>query len=242
MKTCFTAILLVGLQCLASVQAQAATRSLPAASSTAKATASATSGAPVAPSPPSFVNTPGLQVTTPYNGMSIIQDTGLSIAATLAGQRPMSSINISVAKKDGSSNTTIVDIRSGAILRLSQIWNVTAAQYPVGEYIMNMVITPNTTISPLNGTPQAVSSQPIGSFLPSITSIDHSPQPTGLIPGPIPGAGVSVYYWQATVRVIAKVNTPNPTSGATGMQGGIHGYAGVVAAAGVALLGSLLAL
>ncbi|KAF9985720.1 hypothetical protein BGZ75_002648 [Mortierella antarctica] len=173
--------------------------------------------------------------------MSIIQDTALSIAATLAGQRPMSSINISVAKKDGSSNTTIVDIRSGAILRLSQIWNVTATQYPVGEYVMNMVITPNTTLGPLNGTPQAVSSS-IGLLLPSITNIDHTPQPTGLIPGPIPGAGVSVYYWQANVRVVAKINNPNPSSAATRMQDSVHGFMGVAAAAGVALLGSLLAL
>ncbi|KAF9576166.1 hypothetical protein EC968_010289 [Mortierella alpina] len=174
--------------------------------------------------------------------MSIVQDTGLSIAATLAGQRPMSSINISVAKKDGSSNTTIVDIRSGAILRLSQIWNVTASQYPVGEYVMNMVITPNTTVNPMNGTPQAVSSQSIGTFVPIITSIDHSPQPTGLIPGPIPGAGVSVYYWQATVRVVAKVNTTNPVSAATRLQGGFYGVAGLAAAAGVTLVGTLLAL
>ncbi|CAO3566464.1 unnamed protein product [Mortierella alpina] len=240
MKTCFTAILLVSLPYLVSAQAQEVSGSPTAASSTAKATAT-TSGI-VAPSPPSFVNTPGLQVSTPYSGMSIIQDTSLSIAATLAGQRPMSSVNISVAKKDGSSNTTIVDIRSGAVLRLSQIWNVTAAQYPVGEYIMNMVITPNTTLSPMNGTPQAVSSQSIGTFIPDVTSIDHSPQPTGLIPGPIPGAGVSVYYWQATVRVVAKLNTPGPSSAATKIQGGLHAWMGVAATVGTALLGSLLAL
>ena len=107
---------------------------------------------------------------------------------------------------------------------------------------MNMIITPNTTLSPLNGVPQAVTTPSVGSFLPIISSIDHSPQPTGLIPGPIPGAGVSVYYWQASVRVVAKVNNPNPGSAATRMQGGFHGFVGVAAAAGVALLGSLLAL
>ncbi|KAG9321132.1 hypothetical protein KVV02_005258, partial [Mortierella alpina] len=135
MKACFTAILLVSLQYLASVQAQDVSGSPTTASS--RATVTATTTGIVAPSLPTFVNTPGLQVSTPYSGMSIIQDTALSIAATLAGQRPMSSINISVAKKDGSSNTTIVDIRSGAILRLSQIWNVTATQYPVGEYVVS---------------------------------------------------------------------------------------------------------
>ncbi|KAG0197353.1 hypothetical protein BGX28_009157 [Mortierella sp. GBA30] len=242
MKTCFKTLFLVSLTCLQHLSGAQAQLSTPSSTTTAKS--SATSGVGVAPSPPTFVNTPGLRVTTPYNGMTIPQDTVLSISASLAGERPISSIKIMVAKKDGSSNTTIVDVPSGAILSISQTWNVTSTQYPVGEYIMNMIITPNMTAN-LGGTaPMATTTQSIGSFLPIVTSVDSSPQPTGLIPGPIPGAA-SVYYFQATVRVIAKLNSTNPNSSAMGMKfgsNGDHGFVGLFVAASIALLGSFFAL
>jgi len=76
---------LSGLQLLSGSQAQAATSSAGVATSAkpaATGTATATGGV-VTPSPPSFINTPGLLVNSPYNGMQVSQNAFLSISASL---------------------------------------------------------------------------------------------------------------------------------------------------------------
>ncbi|KAI1286585.1 hypothetical protein EDD11_000200, partial [Mortierella claussenii] len=207
---------------------------------TGTTTSAATASASATPVVPSFINTPGLQVTSPYNGMTVLQDTVLSISSSLIDQRPISSINISVAKKqDGSSNTTIVNIPSGAILRSTQIWNITAASYPVGEYLINMIITPNTTAAGVN--PTLNNPGPNASATTTTTAV--VPGPTSTIPGPPvnPGVGPSVYYWQATVRVVARTNITTPGSGASTYgpgKGSNMGFASVFVAGAIAVMGS----
>ncbi|KAF9187067.1 hypothetical protein BGZ50_002151 [Haplosporangium sp. Z 11] len=237
MKFISKALFLAGLtclQCMSGVQAQGAatsTTTLPSISASSTA-----SGPAPTPSLPSFINTPGLKVTAPYNGMTILQDSVLSISASILGERPISSINISVAKEDGSSNTTIVDIPSGSILKLTQTWNVTSALYPTGHYLFNMIITPNTTSTQSGGGIGPVASTT--TINPSDISIDPSPQPTGTVPGP-PGTSPSVYYWQAKVRVVAHT-TQKPESAAS--VNSIHGFVGLFAAVGAIVLGSVITL
>ncbi|ORZ11672.1 hypothetical protein BCR41DRAFT_356734 [Lobosporangium transversale] len=110
-----------------------------------------------APLPPSNQNTPGLAV-VPSNGMAIYQESIVYISAVIGG-RPISSAYISISKAESSSNTTIADIKGLSIRRLVQSWNVTAADYPIGDYYLQLIVTPNTTsiIPPLvvstTGTP-----------------------------------------------------------------------------------------
>ena len=81
------------LQCMSGVQAQEAptNTNLPTALTSISASPT-TSGAAPTPSLPSFINTPGLQVTAPYNDMTIFQDTVLSISASILGGRPISKL------------------------------------------------------------------------------------------------------------------------------------------------------
>ncbi|KAG0364480.1 hypothetical protein BC939DRAFT_441618 [Gamsiella multidivaricata] len=247
MKTSFKPLFFIALTCaqyLSGTQAQSSiTTSHAAITSTATTSTSATVPTP---SQSAFINTPGLQVTSPYNGMTVIQGTMLSISASIQDQRPISSINISVAKKDGSSNTTIVSITSGAILKATQTWNVTAAQYPVGAYILNMVITPNTTAQGTSSVPNAGSSSVISSVAtPTSSSVQAGSTSLIPIPGPptSPGTGPNVYYWQATVQVIAPMNTSTTPNTANGLiHGHGQGLTALVLAAGTALMGSFLAL
>ncbi|KAG0223067.1 hypothetical protein B0O80DRAFT_464957 [Mortierella sp. GBAus27b] len=227
MKAIFKTLFLVGLsslQLFSTAQAQTTTTAS-VTSSSASSTVSATSS-PV-PTPPTFSNTPGLVVSSPFEGMAITQNTVLSISASLSGQRLIGTIKISVAKKDGTSNNTIVDITSGSFLRTSQTWNVTADQYPVGEYLMNMIITPNTTAS-LNTAPATTTAAPT----------------TTIIPGPTIGPEASVYYWRATVRVVAPRNNTYPSSASGLMHENLNGRSlgmtAMLVTAGIAFFGSLL--
>ncbi|KAF8938528.1 hypothetical protein EDD21DRAFT_368764 [Dissophora ornata] len=234
MKTPINALFLVSLTCmqyLSGAQAQGDILAITTGSTTATtlsttttttgATATTSTSAGVATPSPAFQNTPGLQVSSPFNGMSVTQNTVLSISASLLDQQPISSIDISVAKSDGTSNTTIVNIPSGASVSASQIWNVTAAQYPVGDYLLNMIITPNTTAGSTTTT------------VASTTTVSAAPA----------SSVVPVYYWQAIIHVIAPSNTTTtvPTSAASGLNG-VSGVMTMFMAAGVAVLGSLLVL
>ncbi|KAG0315668.1 hypothetical protein BGZ99_007331, partial [Dissophora globulifera] len=132
------------------------------------------------------------------------------------------SINISVAKKDGSSNTTIINIPSGATLRLTQIWNVTADKYPVGDYLFNMIVTPNTTAA--------------GSGVPAASSTILA-TPTG--GATIPNAA-TIYYWHAGIRVIAPVPTNVPNAAISVLNS--NGVMAIVLTATAAVLSSFLPL
>jgi hypothetical protein len=88
MKTAFKTMFLVGLsglQFLCGAQAQ---------SSAAASTGPSSTQTPApAPTQPSFINTPGLIVTSPFDGMIVSQNTVLSISASLANQLTIGKIH-----------------------------------------------------------------------------------------------------------------------------------------------------
>lgn len=49
----------------------------------------------------------------------------------------LASVNVSVGKKDGTLNTTIVDLKGLSTLRVIQSWNVTAATFTPGDYLVS---------------------------------------------------------------------------------------------------------
>ncbi|KAG0272148.1 hypothetical protein BGZ95_012111 [Linnemannia exigua] len=220
MKPTFSALALASLACLqflaGTTNAQAATTTT---TTTAAATAPGATGTPapiVPPTPPTFVNTPGLQVPSIYDGMSVMQGSFLTISTKLQDGRAMGSIVLTVAKKDGSGNTTIATVNHDSPVSSSLLWDASAAKFPAGPYVLNLVVTPNTTTGATN-------------------------PPTVPAPPPTAVAGPSVFYWRATVNVVVP-RAPSPISGAVTGRGNIGSTVGYVVAAGVALLGSFLVL
>ncbi|KAF9920817.1 hypothetical protein FBU30_009254 [Linnemannia zychae] len=220
MKPSFSSITLIGLACLqvfaGSAQAQAATTTTGGAVPT-----NTTSAAVPTPTVPSFENTPGLKVTSLYKGMSVIQNSFLTISCKLEDRRPMGSIVISVAKMDGSGNTTIADIKGVATTDYQKLWNVTATDYAPGSYNINLVVTPNNN-------PTA-----------NVTASVAAPQSTTPAISPPVSGGASVYYYRANVNVVAPRSTP-PSGAPSGRN--MFSTAGYAAAAGIALFGSIFVL
>ncbi|KAF9912083.1 hypothetical protein EC991_001029 [Linnemannia zychae] len=218
MKPSFSTLALASL---ASLQFLAGTTNAQATSPTTTTTAApGATGSPapvVPPTPPTFVNTPGLQVPSIYDGMSVTQGSFLTIASHLQDGRLMSSVVLTVAKKDGSGNTTVASTNQGSVQTSTILWNATAANFPVGPYVLNLVVTPNTT---------AV----------------VTPPPTTGAPAPVPptAGAASIYYWRANINVVVP-RTPTPISGAVSGRS-IGSTAGYAVAAGVALLGSIFVL
>ncbi|KAG0350138.1 hypothetical protein BG005_010337 [Podila minutissima] len=189
MKSFLPLLLVAWLACLHQTLAQAPQPPVSTTSS-ARPTTNGTASPPVAtPTPPAFINTPGLQVTSPFSGVILAQNTRLTIALNLAGNKPIASVNVSVGKKDGTLNTTIVDLKGLSTLRVIQSWNVTAATFTPGDYLFNIIVTPNTTAIPSTPPPAGTGN----STLPTVTSSAVPPAQTP--------AGPQVYYWQGTIRV-----------------------------------------
>ncbi|KAF9360294.1 hypothetical protein BGX34_007863 [Mortierella sp. NVP85] len=149
--------------------------------------------------PPTFSNTPGLTVTKPFNGMVVNQGTSVGIMATIA-QYPISSVIISVGKTDGSSNTTVVDLKGVSMPRLMQVWDVAAERFPVGDYHFQIIATPN-----LNAKQAA---RPVATNATSTAAAAVPTQPTTTTPS------ASVYYWRGLIRVEG-----SKTSSAGSVQG-----------------------
>ncbi|KAF9346463.1 hypothetical protein BGX26_002018 [Mortierella sp. AD094] len=232
----FKTLFVVGITCLqllSGSQAQNTTKTSPAptnatTTTTVAAGSSTTSAGVSTPTPPVFANTPGLQVSL-FDQMAVVQNTVLSMSISLTGQRSMGSINVSVAKKDGSSNNTVVSA-TGSFISTTQVWNVTAAQYPLGDYLVNIIVTPNNT---------AILPTTSGSAPSTTTTSVTQPIVTPSAAGP------NVYYWQGVVRVTAPRNTTIPSS-AMGMKfdrvNSGSGFVTMFIASGIVVLGSLLAL
>jgi len=51
---------------------------------------------------------------------------------------PVASANISIGKKDGTLNTTIVDLKGLSTLRVIESWNATAATFTPGDYLVSL--------------------------------------------------------------------------------------------------------
>ncbi|KAF9545606.1 hypothetical protein EC957_010691 [Mortierella hygrophila] len=222
MKSTFSSIALVSIACLQYL----------AGTSTAQVTSATASGAPVSPTSttpavvptptvPMWVNTPGLVVSSVFDGLTVVQNSFVSISATLTDGQPMSSIVITSAMKDGSGNTTIADIKQSNLVTPRQLWNVSADNYPVGSYVLSMIVIP--------GTPNTTAT----------TGTSAVPQPSTGVTPPATGAA-SVYYWKANINVRAPPASTPVGGAASGLS--IGSTIGYVAAAGVALLGSLLIL
>ncbi|KAF9150053.1 hypothetical protein BGX20_005811, partial [Mortierella sp. AD010] len=130
------------------------------------------------------------------------------------------SIDITVAKTDGSSNTTIVNV-SGAFISTTQVWNVTSTQYPIGSYLINIIVTPNNTVTSTATTAAAATTT-------AASSTSES----------------SVYYWRGVIRVTAPRTTT--TSSGMGMKfdriNNGNGFVTMFIAIGIVILGSLLSL
>ncbi|KAF8948107.1 hypothetical protein BGZ47_006515 [Haplosporangium gracile] len=223
MKPTFTSIALVSLACLqylvGTSTAQVTTTTTTASGAPVTPTSTTTAVVPT-PTVPNWVNTPGLVVNSIFDGLTVMQNSFVSISASLADGRPMSSILITVSKKDGSGNMTIADIKQANLVSPRQLWNVSANNYPVGPYVLDMIVTPGT----VNTT--------------ATTGAPAVPQPsTGV--SPITGAA-TIYYWKANIIVRAP-QAPVAIGGAASGRN-VGSTVGYVAAAGVALLGSLLVL
>ncbi|KAG0283924.1 hypothetical protein BGZ96_011705 [Linnemannia gamsii] len=223
MKPTFSSIALVSLACLQYLAGTTAAQSTTTTASGAPAGTPSSTGSAVVPTPtvPVWVNTPGLEVKSVMDGMTAIQNSFVSISASLRDGRPMNSILITVAKKDGSGNTTIADIKEANLVSSNRLWNVTATNFPAGPYVLNMIVTAGTA----NAT----------------GATGAAPQPTtGVTPPPAVGGTPSIFYWRANVDVRVPPAPGTGTSGA--VSGRIGSIAGYTVAAGVALLGSLLVL
>ncbi|KAI7827627.1 hypothetical protein BC939DRAFT_491248, partial [Gamsiella multidivaricata] len=166
---------------------------------------------------PQFQNTPGVVVQTPYNGMTVSQGTFMSISAILSPSRPIGSVSVSVAKTDGSANTTVIDIKGVGIQRFLQFWDVNTELFPIGEYYLNMVITPNTTasVSPTLPTTTLVANGSTSIQAVVTTTSATVPAPTA------PATGTqSVYYWRGLIRVIEPRSKTSTSAAALGHSAG----------------------
>ncbi|KAF9309800.1 hypothetical protein BG006_004979, partial [Podila minutissima] len=98
--------------------------------SSARPSTNSTASLPVAtPTPPAFINTPGLQVTSPFSGVILAQNTCLTITFNLTGNKPIALVNILISKKDGTLNMTNVDLKGLSTLHVIESWNVAATTF-----------------------------------------------------------------------------------------------------------------
>ncbi|KAF9910662.1 hypothetical protein EC991_005968 [Linnemannia zychae] len=105
-----------------------------------------------------------------------------------------------MAKADGSGNTTIVDYKAVTSLRLTMRASLASFKLPEGDYILNMVITPSTTVV----VPEYTS-------LSSSSGAPQKPAPTAAPPSSLPG----IYYWRTNIRI----SNDAPVSGNAGASG-----------------------
>ncbi|KAF9216978.1 hypothetical protein BGZ59_007123 [Podila verticillata] len=227
MKSFLTLLLVAWLACLHQTLAQAP----PVSNSGGPTTTTTNSTAPpvATPGPPTFINTPGLQITSPFDGVTIAQNTRLTIGANIVGLKPIASVYISIGKKDGTLNTTIVDLKGLSSLSVVESWNATAAIFTPGDYLLNIIITPNNTAIPPATPPPAGGNS------------TTTPTTTAAPPVTTP-AGPQVYYWQGTVRVAlpATANVPSPSAGTTLV--GLGMFVQMATTLGVLALGCVIAL
>lgn len=52
----------------------------------------------------------------------------------------VASAYISIGKKDGTLNTTIVDLKGLSTLRVIESWNATAATFTPGDYLVSLYL------------------------------------------------------------------------------------------------------
>ncbi|KAG0318710.1 hypothetical protein BGZ99_005497 [Dissophora globulifera] len=161
---------------------------------------------------PTFNNTPGLTMQSPFNGMTVTQNSVTLVQGLIPGNQLLT-FTITTAKTDGSSNITLGTSKTPTTGRVFMLWNVTSANYPVGDYILE-VIAVQTGVAPV----------PTGS---ASTSAPAPPAATI-----VPGAPLSTYTWRALLHVAnappASKSSPNTASALTQLGAGSM-YAGGIA-------------
>ncbi|KAF9326215.1 hypothetical protein BGZ91_002064 [Linnemannia elongata] len=147
---------------------------------------------------PTYENTPGAQVQSPSNGISVRPDGVLPIALTI-GRRPISSVVVTVAKADGSGNTTVLEYKPLAAPRIMTVAPLAAFKFSEGDYIMNLAITPNlTALLPTYAPPPSP-----GNATATTTKAVAPAQPTA--PNNLPG----MYYWRGALKLSNDAPTNN---------------------------------
>ncbi|KAF9147338.1 hypothetical protein BG015_011041 [Linnemannia schmuckeri] len=154
---------------------------------------------------PTFQNTFGLQVQAPRNGVSIRPDGSLPIALTL-GRRLISSVLVTVAKADGSGNTTVLEYRAVTAIRIMTVAPLAAFKFSEGDYIVNLAITPNLTAVIPTYTP------PPSSGNATAATITVAPAPNPTAPVNLPG----VYYWRGALKLSNDAPVVNGNGGGDG--------------------------
>ncbi|KAF8927961.1 hypothetical protein BGZ58_009985 [Dissophora ornata] len=185
---------------------------------------------------------------SPYSGSTVSQGSVVLISGMTAPLRYLTYV-ATLAKTDGSSNTTIIEQKTSTAGRVIQIWNVTADNYPVGDYNLQIVVTPGSSVSVVtSGSTATATTQVAGTgaiALAATTTTVTVPVPTQTS-GTLP----SVYYWRALIHVQAPStgSTKSTPSSAAALTHGTV-YAGAVAIAykmalamGVLALGCVLTL
>ncbi|KAF9551761.1 hypothetical protein EC957_004084 [Mortierella hygrophila] len=172
---------------------------------------------------PTFENTFGVQVQSPGNGISIRPDGVLPVVLNI-GRRPISSVVVTVAKADGSGNTTVLEYKSVAAVRVMTVAPLATFKFSEGDYVVSLAITPNlTAIIPIPTSPPSSGN----ATAVTTTAVAPAPQPTA--PNGLPG----MYYWRGVLKLSndAPVNNGGGASSNAAPSAGVGtGVVGVMGA------------
>ncbi|KAF9977869.1 hypothetical protein BGZ73_004624 [Actinomortierella ambigua] len=177
-----------------------------------------------------LLTTPGLIVPSPFQNMGVYQGGYMSISFRFQNGKPVGGSTVTMAKKDGSGNTTLHTIPDTENLDRFLISYPIPATLEVGDYRVSIITkpgtgTPKTGGSPGTNAPRSSSSSAAATPTAAGLAWENdgfvvlAPSPTGTgdasTPSGAPGAP-SVYYYAADVQVKpAKDKPETPKSPAT---------------------------
>ncbi|KAF9293804.1 hypothetical protein BGZ74_011537 [Mortierella antarctica] len=159
-----------------------------------------------------FQNTPGLAVGSPTNGQTVAQDQSLPLSAQLTARRVIGSYSVSIAKADGSGNTTLAQKTGVSTLRIVDVWEVASSHLDLGDYVVQFTVTANTSIvipPPVVAPSGGASSMPTRVVTTTTALATGTPRP------PVPGVP-TVYYWRGAIKIVG----PGKGSDAMGLMHG----------------------
>ncbi|KAG0282974.1 hypothetical protein BGZ96_012656 [Linnemannia gamsii] len=139
-------------------------------------------------------NTPGIYVQSPVNGVSIHPEGILPIALAISSRRPVSLVVATIAKPDGSGNTTVLEYKPMITLRIMTAAPLAKFKLAEGDYIVTLAITPNLTAPSGNAT---------------ATTTIAAPAPNPTIPINLP----DMYYWHGAIKISKEAHIPNGGEG-----------------------------
>ncbi|KAF9982414.1 hypothetical protein BGZ75_006204 [Mortierella antarctica] len=138
--------------------------------------------------------------------MTVRQDTGVPFNVMLTSGKAVGSISASIAQIDGSANTTILDLKQVTLYRVLQLRNTSLSDLPLGDYHIQMIITPNLSPPPAKGAPTA----PVAAVPTSQTPPFNAP---------------AIYYWRGLIHLAApeESSTLNSAASTQGQGGALVG-------------------